>query len=451
MLFQKFVVNYLPVSIQNILITIVNCKAYRVRRSGKYWECRNNLTVVKQMTSIERKKYIDEKRTKFLDYSIKNSKWYEGCAGLSLSEFPVLEKNHIIDSLDEFLTTKKSECIKSSTGGTTGASMTVYYTKNCMQERMAYLDDFRSSFGYELGERVAWFSGKDILGERVVSGQYTRYDFINKIRFYSTFHIGKDSFEKYWDSFSEFKPKYIVGFPSSVFELCQIAKSRGLVLEHPVVAFFPTAETVLDVHRNVISEVLGCEIYDQYASSEGAPFIFECKEHKYHIDETTGVFEIFNKGEVANISEAVEGELLVTSFTTYGVPLIRYRIGDRITLAASEVSCKCGNIGRIVERIDGRETDYLLTNEKGRVNLGNLSNATKGVNGIVCFQAIQKNLEKINFDVVVNDLFSKEDKERFIEALRARLGNVIVIDIRIVEHIAKEKSGKFRIVKNFVE
>jgi len=140
--------------------------------------------------------------------------------------------------------------------------------------------------------------------------------------------------------------------------------------------------------------------------------------------------------------------MLVTSFTTHGTPLVRYRIGDSITLADNSKKCACGSIFPLVERIDGRTNDYILSPTHGKVNLGNISNSTKDTRGIVCFQLIQDKIDHLEVRIVASKDFDKKQEMNFISSLRERIGNEIVLDIRYVEAIEKEKSGKFRIVKN---
>src|SRR5690606_30137882 len=106
---------------------------------------------------------------------------------------------------------------------------------------------------------------------------------------------------------------------------------------------------VLPVHREVIGEVFGCRLVDQYASSEGAPFILECPSGRLHVHPLTGLFEVLDENGVP----AREGEMVVTSFTTRGTPLIRYRIGDRLRLALPEERCTCGWSFPLVDWIDG--------------------------------------------------------------------------------------------------
>lgn len=329
--------------------------------------------------------------------------------------------------------------------------MKTIFTKSDIQERFAILDNFRAKYGYELGKKTAWFSGKNLISERdIKKGICSHYDFIHKIRFYSTFHINKHNFDVYWESLNKFKPEFIVGFLSSVYEICEIADRRGLRLNHKVKVFFPTAETVLPEHRDIIDKVLGCRLVDQYASSEGALFILECEEGKLHIHPLTGVFEVIDE----DLQPTTEGEMLVTSFTTKGTPLIRfirYRVGDRIKLAAVDMVCKCGSNFPLVEKIEGRNTDFVYSPEKGRINLGNLSNSTKNVKGIVCFQVIQEVEDKVIIKLVVTENFDKSEEKRFMAAIRERVGNKLGINFQYVDSIPREKSGKFRIVKNSVK
>lgn len=439
---------YIPVVIQNLLISVYNFYQYRMRHGGRYSFYRNyyNYFSNKSASQID----VEHKRRLmiFLNGSVNASKWYGSFKSYqSLSDFPVLNKKDIVGSLNSIATVSEKKAVMSLTGGTTGASMKVLYTKENMQERHALLDFFRSQYGYKLGKKCAWFSGKNIVTEKNLrKGICYRDDYINKIRFFSTFHITENNFDVYWTAFCKFAPEFMVGFPSSVYELCSMAAARGLKLENTVKAFFPTAETLLPIHREVIGSVLGCKIADQYASSEGAPFILECPQGGLHIHPLTGVFEVVDE----NMQPAREGEILVTSFTTEGTPLIRYRIGDRIKLASEDKVCACGSFFPLVEKIEGRSTDYILSPTHGKVNLGNISNSTKGVEGIIQFQVIQEELESVRVLVVASSEFNDQEEHKFKAALAERFGPELVISLQVVSEIPKEKSGKFRFVKNLI-
>lgn len=383
---------------------------------------------------------------KSYEYIKSHSNWYQNYDFKNFSSLPVLEKSDIINNLNQIKTVSEKEGLVSLTGGTTGASMKVLYTKSDIQERFAILDHFRAQHGYELGKRTAWFSGKNLITEADINkGICSHYDFINKIRFYSTFHINSSNFDVYWKSLNRFSPEFIVGFPSSVYEICQIADSLGLRLKNEVKVFFPTAETVLPEHREVIGRVLGCKLVNQYASSEGAPFILECKAGNLHIHPLTGIFEVVDQ----DMNSSKNGEILVTSFTTYGTPLVRYRIGDRIALAKSSKTCKCGSIFPLVEQIEGRNNDFLYSPSKGRVNSNLLTVFTKNIEGLVCLQVIQNSEEEVHLKVLSdNRKYNNHSEKKLIESIKSLMGESISLKIEYIDYIPREKSGKFRLVKN---
>lgn len=181
--------------------------------------------------------------------------------------------------------------------------------------------------------------------------------------------------------------------------------------------------------------MLGCKLVDQYASSEGAPFILECTKGNLHIHPLTGIFEVVDE----DMQPAEDGELLVTSFTTHGTPLVRYRVGDRIKLASPNKQCDCGSFFPLVDKIEGRSTDYVLSPTHGKVNLGNISNSTKDVIGIIQFQVIQQELNHVKVLVVATTDFTLAEKNKFKRSLTERFGNQIAIDLQIVDEIKKRK------------
>lgn len=441
----KYIFKKLPYTTQNILIASFNTKQYITRHGGVYKKFRKYYAKVDKMDKYQLEVEFRAKKINFFNYIKNHSEWYKRFDFTDLSLLPVLEKTDIINNLDKIKTIPEKDGLISLTGGTTGASMKVVYTKADMQERYAILDHFRAKHGYALGKKTAWFSGKNLITEADINkGICSHYDFINKIRFYSTFHIKNDNFNVYWNSLNKFSPEFIVGFPSSVYEICQIADSLGLHLKNKVKVFFPTAETVLPEHREVISRVLGCKLVDQYASSEGAPFILECNAGNLHIHPLTGIFEVVDK----DMQPSLEGEILVTSFTTHGTPLVRYRIGDKVKLAQSDLKCSCGSLFPLVEKIEGRTTDYILSPTHGKVNLGNISNSTKNIHGIVKFQLIQDTIDEVQLLIVNNNAFTSIEHNKFLMALKERIGPEVKITTKLVDDIPSEKSGKFRIVKN---
>src|SRR5690606_28647671 len=172
----------------------------------------------------------------------------------NIRHLPIVNKEDLRKNIDAVIVNTTEKLNKSKTGGTTGKSLVVMnFTRNS-QERFAFLDDFRSRFGYELGKRTAWFSGKSLLTSRdVKKRRFWKTDPFYHVRYYSTFHI-KDEFLKYYvEDMIKFEPEYLVGFPSTMLEIAKFGLNNEYDYpEGSIKAVFPTAETITTESRYFI-------------------------------------------------------------------------------------------------------------------------------------------------------------------------------------------------------
>lgn len=446
----------LPHFLQNLLISIYNYSSKRGRLGKKYKYYRQLFRNNRSLSLNDLKEIQYSKYTSLINYAVTNSSYYNsklrtisGYNNLeNIQNIPILSKENIRKNIKDIHTIPKSSGMVSKTGGTTGKSLEVLFTKDNFQERFAMLDNFRSDFGYELGKKTAWFSGKNILTSRDVKRKrFWKKDYFNNLKYYSTFHIKNDYLEYYIKDLIKFKPEYLVGFPSNIVEIAKYGSLNNIVFPKGVVkAIFPTAESITSDSREIVESYFHCSLYDQYASSEGAPFIIECVNKKLHMELQSGIFEVLN----ANNESVKKGRLVVTSFTTYGTPLIRYDIGDSIEL--SDDTCDCGNNNPIVKQILGRIDDYIYSPERGKINLGNVSNTLKDTSGIVKFQVEQNSINHLHIKLIIDSkYYDDKSRTKFEKNWRDRVGDAMVIDYEYVTEIDLESSGKFRLVKNNIK
>ncbi len=442
-----------PVFVQNLMITLFNYLAYKDRYGRAYKFYRKVFLKNRKLSLLELKTLQGNRFNTFLESAIKSSKYYAQYPKISLDEIdklPIIRKENIRREIKNLYTLLKKEAIISKTGGTTGKSLEVLFTKDNMQERFAMLDDFRSRLGYRLGKRTAWFSGKNLITPKDIRyNRFWKYDSLYKVRYYSTFHIKDDYLQYYLEDLIKFRPEYLVGFPSTILEIAKFGlKHQYNFPKNTVKAVFPTAETITSEMREKIEAFFNTKMYNQYASSEGAPFIFECEAGNLHLELQSGVFEVLDENDQPTRC----GRLVVTSFTTEGTPLIRYDIGDSVTLEDEKITCTCGNHNPLVREILGRIDDYVYSPENGKINLGNVSNTLKDIKGIVRFQAIQDSLDTLDILVVKDDkVYNDVNERKFFKNWRDRVGNSMILNIKYVENIPVEKSGKYRIVKNNIK
>lgn len=447
-----------PDFIQNFLISLFNTKAYKIRYGNKYEEFRKNF---KENRNLTRKQLIDlqsERYSDFINITLEKSSFYKNLYKdieqpdllANIHKLPIIGKEDLRSNIENVTIITDEIMDVSKTGGTTGKSLMVKYRPINTQERFAMLDDFRGRFGYELGKKTAWFSGKDLLTSiDIRKRRFWKTDIKHSVRYYSTFHIKEDYLKYYVENLINYKPEYFVGFPSTILEIAKYGLAQGYDFPgNTVKAIFPTAETITSEMREIIEKFFKTKMYNQYASSEGAPFIIECSEGHLHLELQSGVFEVLDD----NNNSCQSGRLVVTSFTTEGTPLIRYDIGDSIILDDSSKACSCGNNNPMVKEILGRIDDYIYSPENGKINLGNVSNTLKDTRGIIRFQAIQDDLNKIKVLVVKDEnIFIPKIENIFIQNWRDRVGDNMKIEIEYVNDIPVEKSGKYRIVKNSIK
>lgn len=446
----------LPHFIQNLLISLYNISAYGKRYGGNYKKHLNEINKNRTLSIAELKEIQKQKFHKTVEEATKNSPFYRNLYSQIESPFdlqniiklPILSKEMLRQNIEQIKTINKKNGILSKTGGTTGKAIEVVFTEDDIQERYAFLDNFRSQYGYALGKRTAWFSGKALLSETdIEKNRFWKTDYWYKIRYYSTFHIKTLHLKYYLENLLEYKPEYIVGFPSSILEIAKYGIQNGHHFPSGTIkAIFPTAETITAEMKNCLESFFKTVVYDQYASSEGAPFIFECPKRNLHLEMQSGVYEVLND----NNTPSKTGKLVITSFTTKGTPLIRYDIGDTIEL--SDKTCTCGNNNPLVKSILGRTDDYVYSIENGKINLGNISNTLKNTSGIIQFQVIQNCREKIQIKLIIDsEMYNSAIEKIFLKNWRDRVGNKIHIELEYVTEIPNEISGKYRMVKNNIK
>jgi phenylacetate-CoA ligase len=122
------------------------------------------------------------------------------------------------------------------------------------------------------------------------------------------------------------------------------------------------AEPWSEAMREEIEEALNLTALDIYGLSEimGPGVAQECYEGKcgLHIWEDHFIPEIINPDTGEVLPEGERGELVITTITKQGIPLIRYRTRD-ITSISYE-PCVCGRTHARIARMSGRSDDMLI-------------------------------------------------------------------------------------------
>ncbi len=451
--FKEKIYNISPIFLQNILVSVSGYFKNKERYGSTYYE---HLTFLRKFDTLKLEEKLEYQRTQlinFIKYAYSNSKFYknlykdidlESIKSIDdLKKLPVVDKEMLRENIKDVVTIAKKGSVEGHTGGTTGKSLVVLTKKEDKMKQMAMLDHFKERVGFiHRKMRRATFNGKHIIPINQKSKKFWRYNLPCKQMVYSSFNLTEENIKHYVDSLNKFKPHAIDGFFMSICDVAHYIERHKIKLSFTPIAIFPTSETLTKSGRELLERVFKCKVYDQYASSELAPFITECKKQKLHVELSTGVFEKLNEES---------DEVLVTSFITHGTPLIRYRIGDCMSFDTS-TNCECGNSSPIVKSIKGRSLDFLYTAEGAKINGGNVANLFKNLpNVLIRAQTIQEKIGEITIKLQVDkELYKKEYDEILKNEFASKFGKNSKVTIQHVDEIPREKSGKFKLIKNDV-
>lgn len=151
--------------------------------------------------------------------------------------------------------------------------------------------------------------------------------------------------------------------PSYALHLYESALEQGIdIAELPLAIGVFGAEPWTDEMRAEIEKKLGISAMNIYGLSEvmGPGVAMECAEAKngMHIFEDHFLPEIIDPQTGEQLPPGETGELVITTLTKEGIPLIRYRTRDMTSL--NYIPCKCGRTHARINRIMGRSDDMLI-------------------------------------------------------------------------------------------
>lgn len=361
-----------------------------------------------------------------------------------LAMFPVLTKAKLKAAPEQFLAHDSGPTVAIQTSGSTGSPLKVTTTAAAIRRNYAFFARFLGWHGVSPFDESATFAGRLFVGPSSTSTVQWRRNAAMHDTLFSSYHLTDESIPLYVRELEKRQPVFIDSYPSSIYRIASFLESRGQSHQIRPKVIVTSSETLLDYQRQTITRVFGCPVRDQYGSAEMAGFFAECEQGRYHVAAEYGSVEVVDANGTP-LPDGQPGQLCLTGFINPAMPLIRYLIGDVARLSAE--SCACGRGSAIVESIEGRIDDVIVT-PSGR-HVGRLDPAFKGVTGIRESQILQTGLDHIVVRIVATDR-TLVDSSVLVSNLTERLGADVRITIDFVDTIDKEANGKFRAVKSLL-
>ncbi|MBE0477143.1 MAG: phenylacetate--CoA ligase [Coriobacteriia bacterium] len=238
--------------------------------------------------------------------------------------------------------------------------------------------------------------------------------------------------------------------PSYALLLAETAGEMGVdVRSLPLRAGIFGAEPWSENMRRQIERALDVKAIDIYGLSEvlGPGVASECLEQDgLHVNEDHFLIEIVDPETLEPVPDGERGEVVFTTLTKEGIPVIRYRTRDISRIVPGE--CPCGRTFRRMERVTGRTDDMLIV--RG-VNVfpSQIEQVLAGIPGVAPhYQVILSKRGamdhvEVHVEVVPDTDF---DEIRELETLRRKVASEIQaalavnLDVKLVEPKSIERS-----------
>lgn len=356
-----------------------------------------------------------------------------------LKKLPPLEGSEIRAHREEMRNPRyPGKLLRHSTGGSSGKPTQFYRTRESYDWRTAATDRAYSWAGAIVGKPVMYLwgapTGKLSRKQKLTTFLYNAYRRELKL---NTLVQPAGFWQDALRHAVAFKPVALVAYTSNIEKFCEEAVRSGVRIPS-LQSVISAAEPVYPELYNTVRNALGVPLFNTYGSREFMSIAAECDQHAgLHIHSENLLLENYDAIPGSN-------ELLVTDLHNFGMPFIRYRIGDAAQIVTAP--CACGRGLPRLGTIEGRLIDLLWTHD-GRIVPGELiPHVMKDLPEVIEFQAHQTAVDRIVLRLILSSELSEKSSTLLRSELLKAFGPGTDIVIERVSEIPKRASGKRRVV-----
>lgn len=371
------------------------------------------------------------------------------CVG-DIKLIPTITKKLIQENHEKFIATnfKRTELLHRTTGGSTGTPLTIYMDFDSLARDRANTEHYMNVFGLDIfNYKSVRLYGDRIDPQLIDKGIYWKIAEDRKL-IMSCYHIDKQTAPKYVRRIEEFEPRYIHTRPSSILPLAKYIETKGLGLRVDIPYIFCDGEYLTEGQRKMIESAFSCSLVNIYGHTEASAAGHPCQHSPHlHFMPQVGITEVLDShGNDVEESGKI-GELVVTGFNNYAFPMIRYRTGDRAIVGTQE--CPCGRKYKIIEQIEGRMQDYVVSRDNVLIPLAPAVFNYNDMDwkGVREFKVYQHKIGELTIRIMPEEeLLSDPEyhQKRICRKISDIFCGAFKIKVEFVDNIPKSTIGKHR-------
>ncbi|MCB1617484.1 MAG: phenylacetate--CoA ligase family protein [Pseudomonadales bacterium] len=335
-------------------------------------------------------------------------------------------------------------CHSYNTGGSSGQPLIFYFGRSRQASDAAGRMRAVRWWGVEPGDREVYLWGAPVELNKTDRIKTLRDRLINQWVL-NAFRMSPADMRHYLVVLQQVQPRCIYGYASSLALLAAFCEVEGASLglsELKVVC--TTGEPLYPQQRALIQRVFGAPVANEFGSRDIGFTAHETPQGEMLLLSESMILEILDvEGRPVAADEI--GEAVITGLCSEAQPFIRYRTGDMVR-AADPAQCQDARGLHRIGEVIGRSTDFIVAADGTIMHALALIYVLRAVAGVGEFKIIQESLDDCRVEVVPTAGWQAGSIDAIRNGLTARLGSGVRFDVRLVDEIPPEASGKHRYV-----
>ncbi len=353
-----------------------------------------------------------------------------------LTKLPFLTKQNIRENFPHRLVARnfpKNLMIQKASSGSTGEPLRYVLSKSSLGFKTACFLRGWYWMGYRLGDRYVKLSVHPRGGiEKKIQDRF------NKCIYVHSPYLTSENVHDCIGQIVRSRAKFIRGYPA-VLDVFARHLDEGIEKQYRPSAIATNGEPLYPSQRKNIEARFKCPVFDHY-SAEGVSVMTECPTHQtYHVASEYGITEVLKEGEPI---EEGTGEIVGTDLHNYAMPFIRYKVKDIGTIKKKK--CTCGRGLPLFERIEGRDTDILVTPGGKHLTFYYFAVYFMWNDAVKMFQLRQLEPDRMTLKIVPTALFRSHMKNRIHDDVQRHIGEDVKLELELVDDIPLTTAGKRR-------
>lgn len=306
---------------------------------------------------------MQDKLRLILENAIKNSRYYSNLVdNPKLSNFPVLKKDTLRNNIYDILCTKYNSgnihnLHSTVTSGSTGLTTKVYWkSDDYIRSNLTIWRLRKKYYSINVYSKLLMFSSFSYNGNKMEKSKKIDYSQNNQVLTLSKFYFDDKDLLTYFEIIKEFKPEWMLVQTSTLLRIIEVMERYQINPFSSLKYIELNGEVVTETKMKHIRNVFNIPVANMYGAMEVGAIAYECPYHSMHVIEDNVFLETIQ--EKNDETKTV----LITSLNNFAMPIIRYELGDYVEIKYN-YSCNCGCQSAVIEKIYGRATDKIISND----------------------------------------------------------------------------------------